>query len=648
MPDFVSRTPNRGLTRLGMEQQANSTLLNEAFSLNPDADAVTKAIMDKKLYSADVQQPMNEVNSIVSDYMTRFNKDPFYAFSKEGRKAAQTLKSIVNHPALKEWEQNTQAAEDQYKQASANRLNKNIVVQGNDVLAFKDGKRQYISINELNSLDPKKGDRLLDVDSDMKGIRNVWGVRDGGPSYDMSKIDDIDQKINSALSGLGSEETEGLVLGSPQEGADMRMRRKSNELQLKTAIRTLATTGLTESDRNTLRSEYIKSAGTSASSQGFNQWLSDKLSGIASGKLSTVRSDVPQKGLKLDIEATRAGMDKKNPPLTAASLILNGVTGTRKVDQMVGGVGQSLQGNLLPPQETLNNSSGSFKDELGNSFANRTVKNLKVFSDATDLKNLSVLDRTGKGTWSKLPGLAQYGVVVDRPGAEPALVYQYSYRDDNGEPTPVPVRITKEILDRQNAGQPLPASLQRYVTTMPLEEAVAKVTQSSMLPADKQRQILSLQSQVTTDGNVKYLDKTPWVDFSVVVPNKKGMFSKIPGEARALGDEVERLGYSSTESEQMRDYHKKYSGAGDITDAPDTMFGIDDEFYEVKAQVPLTSFEQLNSAYGGHSIGNREDIYIDTSRLRDNYELLSPNLFQSGTVPNMTRPRARVTIDDIN
>lgn len=645
MPDFVSRTPNRGLTRLNMQQQTNQQLLQDAFSLSPDVDAVSKAVLDKKLYNADMAPVQAEVSGIISQYMDSFNKDPFYAFSREGRKTAGVLKEIINHPSVREWEQNTAKAEEEYKRASDNRLNKNLVVRGNDVLAVKEGRRQYISMNDIKSLNPDKGDRLLDVDSDITGIRNTYGVRNGVPSYDMTKLDDIDVKVKNAFSDLGSTDTSGLVRDS-SEGADLKQRRKSNENQLQIALKTFMKTGLTESDKNTLRSEYIKANGGESSYEGFHKWLSGKLSGIASGKITTVREDLEQESIA---SKAKSGAAPKTVELSAASKIIQGVTGNRKVVDVIGNAGQSLQGNLLPPQETLSLSSGTAKDELGNTYPNRTVKNLKVFSDATDLKNLSVRNEKS-GAWERLPALAEHGVVVDKPGSEPALVWQYTYTDPTGEAATVPVAAAKEIMERRNSGRPIPENLQKYMTTLPVEQAEQNIIRSSAPDEVKQKQILALRSQASQDGLVRMMENKPWVDFSVVIPKAKGIFnSNITGEEQEIGKRLSDFGYRSQESGAMNDYHMKYSGRGNVADPSGFPhpFSVADEFYEAKARVPLTSFEQLNSVYGGKTLGYTQDVHIDSSRLRDNYELFSPELFNSSTIPNMAGKRAKVTIDDI-
>lgn len=646
MPDFRSTAGNRALTRLSMQQEAQQRLTQDAFSLAPDSDAIGKALLDKKLYNADMEPVQNEINGIMGDYMEKFNKDPFHAFTREGRKTAGILKQILNHPALRQLEENALASDAEHKRATENRLGKNVVVRGNDVLAVKDGKRQYISMNDIGKLDHDKGEGLLDVDSDNHMLRGRFGVRDNVPSYDMSKLDDVETKIKNAFDDLGSTDVADTDLGN---AVDVKTRDKRNTMQLNTALKTLMSTGLTESDKNTLRSEYVKSTGSGATTGGFKNWLQEKLTGFAAKKIDTLH-DVSMTESIASKAAGPAGSGPKVAELSAASRIINGLTGNRRVDHVIGNVGESLQGNILPVQETLNNtmSSGGFKDELGNEYANRTVKNLKVFSDATDLKNLSVLTRSGDGAgkWAKIPGLAEYGVVLDKPGTEPALVYQYSYKDENGEPATVPVTAAKEILERRNRGEKIPDSLQKYLTVMPLETAEKSVMDSSIPEEAKKRQIISLRAQTSSDGYVRYIDNKPWVDFTIAMPNKKGFISKINPESQEVADKVSKLGYQSVESPALRDYHTKYSGLGEVSDQG--LFGINDEFYEVKARVPLTSFEQLNNAYGGKTLGNREDIHIDTSRLRNSYEIMSPELFNSATLPNMVKSPARLTVDDID
>lgn len=633
MPDFSSRTRGRGLRRLAAQQPVQQQLMQDAFSLTPDADAVTKAILDKKLYNADMKQPMEEVNTMVVDYMNKFNKDPFYAFTKEGRKTAQNLKAIVNHPKLREWEQNTVAAEDEYKRATTNRVNKNPVVSGNDVLVLKDGKRQYISLNDLKSLNPQKGDHPLDVDSDIKDIRNKWGVREGVPSYDMSKLDDVDQKIARAFTGLGSTEQEWTAPGSEQ-GVTNKMTRKTNEAQLSTAISTLMSTGLNESDRNTLKSEYIKLAGAGASTQGFQDWLHDSLSGMASGKLSTMRSDLPQKTIGA---GAGGGEDGKAYKVTAAHLIFTNKSGNRRVEDSNLGAAQSTIGNLLPMNETLNASTRKSPE----GYASRTPMTNKIFSEATDLDNLSILTRGGDGSWIKSPGFAQHGVIVDRPGAQPAMVYQYTYNDANNKPSIVPTRISQSILERQNAHKPLTAEQEKYVITRPIQEAEQEVASSALSKEKKAQQILNFRANVRPDGTVQYLAPKPWIDFSMILPSRRGWWDRAGGsEEKDLGDQAQKAGYQSKEDPRMTEYYSQYGGRANDLDP--SGFGhptIADEFYEVKARVPLISFEQLNTAYGGDSMGSREDVDISSSGLIDNYHVLHNN---SAALPNQTGTASKV------
>src|SRR5258706_3330162 len=100
MPDFVSRQPNVGLVKQAEREGSYRQLLQEASSLTPDVDAITGAIMDKKLYAPNKAPYLNAVNEIVGDYLGKFDKDPFYAFTREGRSAAGRLKQIVNHPDI--------------------------------------------------------------------------------------------------------------------------------------------------------------------------------------------------------------------------------------------------------------------------------------------------------------------------------------------------------------------------------------------------------------------------------------------------------------------------------------------------------------------------------------------------------------------
>lgn len=642
MPDFTSRQPNRELVRQSEHEGAYRQLLSEASSLTPDVDAISQAIMDKKLYSPNKAPYMNAVNEIVGDYLGKFEKDPFYAFSREGRSAAGRLKQIVNHPDIQAMEQNTATTEKEFEKASTKNLNKNYVVRGNEVLAYKDGKRQYVPISQLQNLNPEK-DQLLTVDEDMGLIRNHIGVRDGVPSYDMSKLEDVDKKIKDTLSknNLGYYGSTAAYDVNGNGAMDLKIKNKSNLANIRTAVETLKRTGLTESDTNILKSEYLKSV-PNPSGQGFNQWLDNKLQGIATGQIESLHDETPTKEFGA---AGGRGGSSKTVELSAASRILNGLTGTRNVETIQGNTGQVLKGHVLPTQETLNNSSGEIKDELGNVNANRTLNKLKVFSDATDLKNLSVLSFKD-GSAVKIPGLAEHGIVLDKPGTEPALVYQYTYRDQNGEPSMIPPNITKEILRRQDSGEKIPAKYQPYLTTVSLEQAEQDIISQPIPDKEKAERIASLRANTRPDGSVSYLDNKPWVDVTVGLPRSRGLFNSVDPEADQIGKQAQDLGYKSVESPSFNDYYAKHSGKGDLLD--NSWHKVNDEMYEIKARVPLTSFEQLNTAYGGKTLGYPEDIHIDTSRLRSNYQLMSPDLFDQGTLPSLAKRKGLATLDDIH
>jgi len=642
MPDFVSKQPNRGLVRQSENEGAYRQLLQEAGSLTPDADAISKAIIDKKTYGVDSKPYLEATNEAVGDYLDKFGKDPFYAFSKEGRNTAARLKQIVNHPDWKLLEQNTATTEAEFKKANDKNLNKNYVVRGNEVLAWKNGRRQYVPISQLASLNSEK-DQLLTVDEDMGLIRNHIGVRNEVPSYDMSKLEDVDKKIKDTLSAknLGYHGSTSAYDVNGNGATDFRIKDKSNLANIRTAVETLRKTELTESDTNVLKSEYLKSE-QNPSSQGFNQWLDNKLQGIATGQIESLHDETPTK--EFGAAGGKGAGGSKLVELSPASGALMGRYGKRNVETIHGNTGQILKGNLLPVNETLNNSYGEVKDTLGNTNANRTLNKLKL-SDAIDLKNLSVLSFKD-GSTTKIPGLAEHGIVLDKPGTEPAIVYQYTHKDQNGESTIVPPNIAKEILRRQDTGEKIPSKYQPYLTTVPIEQAEQEIMASPIQDKQKAERIASLRANQKPDGTVSYLDNKPWVDMTIGLPRSRGVFNSIDPEADQIGKQAQELGYKSVESPSFNDYYAKHSGKGDLLD--NSWHKVNDEMYEIKARVPLTSFESLNRSYGGKTLGYPEDIHTDTSELRSNYQLMSPDLFEQGTLPNITKRKGLATLDDIH
>jgi hypothetical protein len=651
MADFLSRTGSRALTRLGMQSAARQQLLGEADSLQPDYDAVTKAIMDKKLYSADYAPVANEVNSVVNGYMQKYQADPFFAFSREGRKTVKMLRDMIHDPSLKLMEDNAKLADEQYKRASDKDLGGDFVIRGDKVAAIKNNQRAWIDIDDLGKLDTSKGEGILTVDNDHQLTRNVFGVRGEVPTYNMTSIKEIDQKIQSAFSGLGSDEVARLMRDT-SAGVDTFKRGKSNTNQLNAVVSNLLNKDLTESDKNTLMSKYLQSNGSPTKS-GFNSWLQDRILKVAQGKSLSVDEVKDEQSLSLRNAKTAHDMKMKEAEigkerLSPAHLVTTGNYGTRPIIRTEKGVATTVQANLLPLDETFKLSNGKSRDENGVEYTSRKLSDLKVFSDATDLGNilLRVASGNGQGSFVNLPNAKDFAVVADDRNGAPAVTFEYSYTDGEGVKQIIPSTIIDQYQAKLKAGQPLPPSIEKYTTSVSGEEAMQMINQAQYkTERDKQAAIADAQRQLETKGYVSVIKQEPFIAAKIYVAKEEGLFGTDQDQelVKPMVNMINQAGYESKNSRTLRDYYKKYSGNGDILDAG--AFSYNDEVYELDTRIPVKSFQALHAAYGGTVKGEREDNNIGTMGFFPKFDVVPSNLLDQTSLPNMTGRKQFLTLD---
>lgn len=649
MADFLSRQGNRGLTKLATNQAARNQLLGEAESLQPDYDAVTKAIMDRKLYAADFAPVANEVNGLVTNYMSKYQADPFFAFSREGRRTTKTLRQIINDPSLKMMEDNAKLADDQYKKAMDKDLGNDFVVNGDKVAVVRNGGREWVDIDNIGSLNGDNGEGLLTVNLDHQLTRNRFGVRGEVPSYAMTSIKDIDDKIRSAFSNIGSDEIARL-LKDTSAGTDTNVRTKNNFNQLRVAANNLIQKELTNEEKNTLKAKYLRSTGE-PSKAGFDAWLEDRVYKVAQGRASSVDERKDEQSISIKnakVAREMAALGKE--PLSAAHGIVTGKFGTRPVIRTEKGIATTAQANLLPQQETFALSNGKYTDDNGVKHTSRKLSDLNVFSDATDLGNvlLRVAGGNGQGGFINLPNVKDFGVVSDDRNGAPSLIYEYSYTASDGIKQIIPSGVVDQYNAKIRAGQPIPQSIEQYMTQVNGEEAMQMIQQSDYKnPADKQAALMDAQKQMQQRGYVSLLMKEPYIAAKVITLDEQG-FGGIDQNQELVNPMMQaarEAGYEGKENRSLKDYYTKYSGEGSIIDAGNWFNPLSDKMYELDVRIPVKSFEALHAAYGGTVKGEREDTNIGTMGFFPKFDVVPSNILDRTSIPNMVGGQQFQTLD---
>lgn len=595
MPDFSSRTRSRGLNRLQMGQQANAELSKDAFDLSDSTSKAADELLTHDLTNADMRPLRKSVSDQLSNYMENYKKDPYFAFSREGRATAKRIKDLLNHSDVKDLEEAHKDFKAEYARATTERLNKNFVVDGDSVLAIKDGRRQYVPLSELKTMNPDNGDRVLNVDSDAHVLKNVFGLRGGVPSYNMTSLEKVEKKIDETLSHakLGDTESGGESAGGI--GVTNTSKTKSNTNQLSAAIIGLMRGGLNTADQNTLKGEYIKEVGVNASNKDYKDWLLNRLQNYGSSQAvtSTLR------GTKKAITGKGSGEgNDKTKELGVADLVLSGQYGTREQNAIDtnGFVSHDVANNL--PPDTYNISSGTQKDKNGNLIPNRRMKNLGLAtSGAMDVSTAVVQDKK-TGAAVHVPGIENAVASSKKP---PALVTKYTY-NVNGKPTPVPepaVVELKRYLNGDKAGEKIPAALRDYLSP---------------------------------DGK---LQMKQWVSMYVLSNAPRGLQT---GDT-STSDMLDKLGYEATNNDEAATEFDEFSGDGN-----DSHSGINDKKHEVHVLVELTSKPALRRMFGDKTFGSEDQTNVETGGLQDNYVQYSPSQYDPASIPNQVKKSNFVTL----
>ena len=298
-----------------MESSTRSDLLAAAAKRVPDAATFTKAIMDRKLYPGVEANFTSAIKSRVGDFLEKYNKDPYYAFSQEGRNTIKELQNIVTSPALTQAEANKIDMDKAIDKLDENELLNNPVVSGNRVAVYRNGRRKMVPMSQL-----KKDDIILTPKTDYQLAQS--GKLGTVPAYDMSAYNDVLDKVQKAATNMGTDSWKN-VAGEF----------KTQDLTGRKRLEWLKSQGLSQSDLNTLTSEYVRRHGISDTpEEDASKWIFGQISDyIESAKSSLNKQNVAGvAGTAGAAGATEAALTKRNQKMSRLEASWRGQLGNQK------------------------------------------------------------------------------------------------------------------------------------------------------------------------------------------------------------------------------------------------------------------------------------------------------------------------------
>lgn len=213
---WVTHRVNPNLLKAKMKYATLDKLLAESASLVPDSQKLSEELLKYKTSPGDKAKFSSRLNALMTDYLTKYQENPFYAFSREGKQSARAMQRIAQDPMLTSLEAMNTKAEKLYdevvKSGNASKVNvKNGLI---NVYDSSTGKFDWIS---PDNIDYNKHEVLTASNAISKKIeRGFYNPQspyqlEDGPEVTMAPYDTVLTNINRILEGIGAVSQETLT-----------------------------------------------------------------------------------------------------------------------------------------------------------------------------------------------------------------------------------------------------------------------------------------------------------------------------------------------------------------------------------------------------------------------------------------------------
>lgn len=591
---WIVTTPSPGLIRNRINNAYKQQLLGEAESMLPNEEELTQTLLNYKVPQGDMAPVYNAVRGQVGEYLQEYRKNPFHAFTREGRNSVRQLQGIVHNPKWKEIEKNYEQLTNNYEKIKDTESATNLNVQNGlvTVLDRQNSSMKKISFRDFNP------ERYVPLTFEQEySVKNSRGIADDPDlmTPQIVKLADTNERIRSAFTNLGKQQTDQIT-------DLLKTARSSNWSQIQSRLSALTNGGLSESDMNTLISDFqtkkYKSDGKLADWPEVGNWLNGYLTKVAAGyeETSTGYSKSPlfeaQKD-KNDLEG-QASLD----PWTAT---LSGVfKQTSPPSAMTYGSG----GNAITFERWLAPREGFKADESDA----RYIKNgevstkvlplnlgtIKAFKEkGFDLQNAFLLGNNGMQQMDLSP-IAESLVPDFRSVKNPPSIVKWYVDNNNNPATPDDMNLLNSLVQK------------KQIQTIPTKHP-------------------QLTRYFDQNGSLRF---KPFLSIQAMFPGKTGLFASQLNEHEAsYRDSFRDAGYDEAEatSNDTKDYNQNSTGF-------QTNQGVTS--YNDNLMRPVFLFPAnpaaLRSSTGSSVYMEREDAHIQNMNRTPGATLFNPADFLTG------------------
>lgn len=398
---WIVTAPGPGLVRHQNKQQKRFQLLQQASTMTPDQQELVKQLSEHELSPADANYFGTVLSEGLKDFATKYNENPFYAFSREGKESVAGLQRLVRDPKIIAASRAFKQSEEDLKKIKESHLT--------GLVDVKDGRISVVR------RDNGQIERVLPENLDFTihqpySIENLYQHKIGGLgflhkdldkiqpfSHDMEDPDKVIDQVTKWFSGLGSTQLD-------EMGQVIDKKTTTNASQIASRLNAIyAKTGLSQQARNTIYAQYYTDAlsrGEKPTRLGAEEALVKSLGQIAKGydifKQDNTASAVAQGHAAI-----------KDAAIAVSPFEFNAANpmGAQKQMSILDNNGRSINVSYvhIPTDKPMNVSSNTYyNDDTKDTHPMRNVKDLSMFQ-IMDQKDLYIPDLYNAGKLVPLP-----------------------------------------------------------------------------------------------------------------------------------------------------------------------------------------------------------------------------------------------------
>lgn len=207
---WVTGLPTGRFIESELVESKRNELLERAYNLLPDYELLSGEIQKKDLSPADKMNFNALLNNVVANYSSKFEENPYWVFSREGRAMTQQLQSIVRNPVFEILESLNKSSEQAFSLAKDDDNLGEIVIDNNGVLVYDFDKKRLRKVQPDKVSANMQPMTYQDAAAYLRthGFYKEDGSVEEPLTYAMSKYKDVISDITSLFSDLGSTQVE--------------------------------------------------------------------------------------------------------------------------------------------------------------------------------------------------------------------------------------------------------------------------------------------------------------------------------------------------------------------------------------------------------------------------------------------------------